>query len=254
MAGVSLVEALGLDSPQIVSIVGGGGKSSLLFALARGLAGRVVMTTTTRIFAAQMSLAPEVCRLDDPGWRQRLDAFSSSVLVVGGVEGEHALGVPRELPAEMLARPGVDWVVIEADGSRMRPVKAPAAHEPVVPEETGLLVPVAGIDALSGPIGEVAHRPERVGAITGLAPHETLTPEALATLLTSREGGLKDLPGSARAVVLLNKVESPAQRDAAREVARCVLRESPVERVAIGALHAGLSAAWEVLDPPSLRE
>jgi probable selenium-dependent hydroxylase accessory protein YqeC len=115
-------------------------------------------------------------------------------------------------------------------------------------EETGLLVPVAGIDALSGPIGEVAHRPERVGAITGFAPHETLTPEALATLLTSREGGLKDLPGSARAVVLINKVESQAQRDAAREVARFVLREPRVERVAIGALREGLSATWEVLD------
>jgi molybdenum cofactor cytidylyltransferase len=253
VGSTGLVEALGLDSRELVSIVGGGGKSSLMFALGRSLAGRVVMTTTTRIFAAQMSLAPEVCRLDDPGWCERLDAFSSSLLVVGSVAGEHALGVPRELPAEMLERPGVDWVVVEADGSRMLPVKAPAAHEPVVPEETGLLVPVAGIDALSAPIGEVAHRPERVGAITGLAPHETLTPAALATLLTSREGGLKDLPGRARAIVLLNKVESPAQREAAREVARWALREPRVERVAIGGLREGLSSAWEVLDPPSVR-
>ncbi len=156
------------------------------------------------------------------------------------------MGVPPGLPAEMLARPGVDWVVVEADGSRMLPVKAPAAHEPVIPDETGLLVPVVGIDALSGPIREVAHRPERVSAITGLAPEETLTPEALAALLTSSQGGLKDAPQAARVAVLINKVESPAQLEAARRVARCILREPRVERVAIGALRGRLSPDWEV--------
>jgi molybdenum cofactor cytidylyltransferase len=146
----------------------------------------------------------------------------------------------------MLARPGVDWVVVEADGSRMLPVKAPAAHEPVIPDETGLLVPVVGIDALSGPIREVAHRPERVSAITGLAPEQTLTPEALAALLTSSQGGLKDAPQAARVAVLINKVESPSQFEAARRVARCILREPRVERVAIGALRSSLSSDWEV--------
>ena len=137
----TVVDALGLsEGSGIVAIVGGGGKSSLLFALADGLPGRVVLTTTTRIFAAQMSLADEVCSLADARWQERVDAFASSLLVVGGVEGERAVGVPSELPAQMLARPGVDWVIVEADGSRMRPVKAPAEHEPVIPDATDVLV------------------------------------------------------------------------------------------------------------------
>ena len=217
-----------------------------MFALGRGLPGRVVMTTTTRIFAAQMSRAAEVCTLAEENWWERLYAFDSSLLVVGGVEGDRARGVPPELPAEMLACSGVDWVVIEADGSRMLPVKAPAAHEPVVPNETSLLVVVVGVDALSGPIREVSHRPERVSTITGLTPEETLTPEALATLLTSSQGGLKDAPQAARVAMLINKVESASQLEAARRVARCVLREPGVERVAIGALQGRLSSDWEV--------
>ena len=243
----TLAHALGLaHAPELVAIVGGGGKSSLLFALADSLPGRVVLTTTTRIFTAQMSQAEEACSLADENWRERLDAFASSLLVVGGAEGDRAVGVPPELPAEMLARPGVDWVVVEADGSRMLPVKAPAAHEPVIPDQTGLLVPVVGIDALSGPIREVAHRPERVSTITGLAPEEMLTPEALAALLTSSQGGLKDAPQAARVAVLINKVESPSEFVAARQVARCILREPRVERVVIGALRGGLSTDWEV--------
>ena len=113
------------------------------------------------------------------------------MLVVGRVEGERAVGVPAELPARLLAREGVDWVVVEADGSRMLPVKAPAAHEPVVPAETDLLVAVAGIDALAGSIREVAHRPELVSAIAGCGVDQSLTPEGLAAVLASREGGLK---------------------------------------------------------------
>ena len=128
----------------------------------------------------------------------------------------------------------------------MLPVKAPDAHEPVIPDETGLLVPVVGIDALSGPIREVAHRPERVSTITGLAPEETLTPEALAALLTSSQGGLKGAPQAARVAVLINKVESPSQLEAARRVARCILREPCVERVAMGVLRGRLSSDWEV--------
>jgi molybdenum cofactor cytidylyltransferase len=243
----SVAQALGLTHGSgIVAIVGGGGKTSLMFALARCLPGRVVTTTTTRIFATQMSQADEVCSLADADWRARLDEAGSSLLVVARVDGDRAVGVPRDLPAEMLAHPGVDWVVVEADGSRMRPVKAPAEHEPVIPDETGLLVAVAGIDALTGPIQAVAHRPEIASALVGLSPEQTLSPKALAALLTSSRGGLKGAPATARAALLINKVESPTQREAARQVARHGLREPRLERVAIGSLAAGSSSWWEI--------
>lgn len=239
-------EALGIvGSSGLVAIVGGGGKSSLMFALAEGLPGRVVMTTTTRIFASQLERAESVCRLQGCNWQAELDAHESSLLVVGRVEGDRAVGVPPELPAQFLARAGVDWVVVEADGSRMLPVKAPASHEPVIPPEADLLVVVAGIDALSGPIRQVAHRPELVSAIAGCSADEVLSPEALAAVLASCEGGLKGIPKQARAVLLLNKVQSASQREAARRVARAALLEPRVERVAIGALQPGPSGALE---------
>jgi molybdenum cofactor cytidylyltransferase len=243
----NIVEALGLASRgDLVAIVGGGGKSSLMFELAERLPGRGVMTTTTRIFSNQMSSAAEVCTLADSGWRARLDAFESGLLVVGRVEGERAVGVAPDLPAEMLAHPRVDWVVVEADGSRMLPVKAPASHEPVIPIGTTLLVPVVGIDALLKPIAEVAHRPERVCAITGLAETDNLTPTALARLLTSPEGGLKNASSAGRVAVLINKVESAAEYALAREVADAVLRDSSVECVAVGALLGGDAKGWVV--------
>ncbi len=242
-----IVEALGLaPCGELVAIVGGGGKSSLMFALASQFTGRGVMTTTTRIFSEQMSGAAEVCTLADADWRARLDAFESGLLVVGCVEGGRAVGVPPELPAEMLAHPRVDWVVVEADGSRMLPVKAPGPHEPVIPIGTTLLVPVVGIDALAKSIGEIAHRPERVSAIAGLSVEDTLTPAALARLIASPEGGLKGAASAGRTAVLINKVESAAEFALAREAANQILRNPSVERVAIGALLGDGAKGWVV--------
>jgi molybdenum cofactor cytidylyltransferase len=244
---VTLLEALALgEAPGIISIVGGGGKSSLMFALGESLPGRIIITTTTRVFAAQVREARAWCTREDPDFEARLAGAESPLLVVESVPGERAKGVDVDVPAALLARPDVDWVVVEADGSRMLPVKAPADHEPVIPEETSWVIPVAGIDALSAPIEKVAHRPERVTEVTGCALHETLTPESLAVLLASARGGSKGVPPAAGVRVLLNKVESAEQWSAARETARHLIDTHGLDRVAIGALHGDVDG-WEAV-------
>jgi molybdenum cofactor cytidylyltransferase len=233
----SVCEALALDAPgELVSIVGGGGKSALLFALGERLPGCTVLTTTTRIFAAQTARADLTRRVGTPEFELTMQAPPDGLLVIGAIEGEKARGVAGEVPASLLAAEGVDFVVVEADGSRMRPAKAPADHEPVIPEHTTLLVVVAGIDALSCPIAKTCHRPERVAALLGLAENDDLDPSSLATLLCHEAAGLKDVPSAARIAILINKVETPAEWRAARAVAVASRRNARVERVVLGAI------------------
>jgi molybdenum cofactor cytidylyltransferase len=253
-----LLTAFGLGpGPELVSIVGGGGKSSLMFALANAWPGRAITTTTTRIFAAQMEQSPAVIQTGNwqpatgnpaqsliSNLQSPLDQFGQCLIVGGVGEGEDrekALGVPPELPGQLLGAAGVDLVVVEADGSRMRPIKAPAAHEPVIPPETTLLVPVVGLDALQRPFSTIAHRPELIAAILqerGISIREQLTPEAVAALLTHPQGGLKNAPAGARIIPLLNKAETAEQLAAARQIARLALRERRIERVVIGAIQS----------------
>lgn len=242
----SLPEAFDLHKPALVAFVGGGGKSSLMFALSRALSGRVVMTTTTRIFAAQMNLADAVCYSQS---LEHLDALLEKhhrCLLVGAVSGDKAVGVDPLLPGRLLARPDVDFVLVEADGSRMLPIKAPAAHEPVLPPQTSLLVPVVGIDALNGRIGDVAHRPElvrqllAVGAAVPTAD-ELLDETAIAALVAHPQGGLKNAPEAARIIPFINKVETDSQLKSARKIAREILRFPRIDSVLIGATrHDGL--------------
>ncbi len=241
----TLPAALGIGGTELVAFVGGGGKTSLMFALAAALPGRTVITTTTRIFAAQMRLAPAVVYVGDLAALGPLLARHGRCLVVGHVDGDKAHSVDPDLPARLLARPDVDFVLVEADGARMRPVKAPAGHEPVIPPETTLVVPVAGLDALETPLDNAAHRPERARALLAegvdnesLSASGALTPAGLARLLTHAQGGLKGILDGARAVVWLNKVEGAGRREQGRAAARLMLRQPRVSRVVLGEARA----------------
>jgi molybdenum cofactor cytidylyltransferase len=236
------------NEPALVSLVGGGGKTSLMVALARALVanGRsVIATTTTRIFTEQLGLAPVAFtgQTVSPSRVQTALARHGWCLVVGRLNGEKAAGVAIDQPAQWLARSGVDVVLVEADGSRMRPFKVPADHEPVVPPETTLLIPVVGVQAVNGRIADSAHRPERVVALVQsilaaqpqtVTPDSLLTPALIADLLTHPQGGLKNAPPTARIVPFINQIETAVDFSHARQIARLALRSAAVDSVLLG--------------------
>ncbi|MCP4421108.1 MAG: putative selenium-dependent hydroxylase accessory protein YqeC [Chloroflexi bacterium] len=239
-----LPTAFGLKAQdELIAIVGGGGKTSLMFALAKVLPGRRIISTTTRIFAAQMKLAQETIEFtveDAKGAEKKINAALERrgvCLVVGSVQGEKAMGVPPQLPGDWLARPDVDFVLVEADGSRMRPIKAPAAHEPVIPSAATLVVPVVGIDALDGRFPEVTHRPEVAAQLLEwLVFSDQLSAKDVAKLIAHPNGGLKNVPDGARVVPFINKVETAVQLRAARQIGQQILQEPRIDRVVIGAV------------------
>ena len=240
MAEIDLVTAFNLHTPAVVALVGAGGKTSLLLALARALPGRVVCATTTRLGADQVARFPAVCRVAELDTLGAKLAQHGRCLLISQIAGEKALGVEPALPGRLLARPDVDWALVEADGARQLPIKAPAEHEPVMPPDAALVAPVMGIDALDGPLTAVAHRPERVRALLDLpaGPAYRLTPADAARLLTHPQGGLKDAPAAAQIIPFINKVHTPAQLAAAQQIARQALAAPRVAQVVIGAAQA----------------
>ena len=244
---MKLTQALRIGDGEIVAFVGGGGKSTAMFRLAQEMVeagGKVITTTTTRIFAAQIELAPVPFSTFEVN-RAELEAALEQrrhVLVTAPVNREQgkASGVSLDLVRSLCAVPDVSAILIEADGSRMRPFKAPAAHEPVIPPETTLVVPVVGADVFGEPLTDVrVHRPELVRALTGAREGEPVTPELVARVLAHPQGGLKNIPPRARVLGLVNKVESDSQLAAARETARLLLREPRLAAVALGAAKQG---------------
>jgi molybdenum cofactor cytidylyltransferase len=217
-----------------------------MFRLAREVVdrgGRAITTTTTRIFGAQIALAPAHVPAAD-ATRERVAAALAAhghVLVIGPTEAGSgkAEGVSLDLFRRLRAWFPDACLLNEADGSRMRPFKAPADYEPVIPAETTLVVPVVGADVFGNPLdADHVHRPELVGALTGAPMGTPITPAIVAGVLAHPEGGRKGVPAGARVVVLINKVETLPDRASARETAECLLREPAIHSVVLTNLHA----------------
>ena len=236
-----LAEALDLRGDEVVALVGGGGKTTAMFRMARETVdkgGTAITTTTTRIFAAQIALAPAHV-LAPEATRERVGAALAAhrhVLVIGATDPGtgKADGVPLDLFARLRAWfPGA-CLLNEADGSRMLPFKAPAAHEPVIPPETTLVVPVVGADILGRPLDERhVHRPELVAALAGVVVGAPVTPAVVARVLAHPAGGCKGVPPGARVVALINTVETLPDRAPARETAERLLREPTIHAVVL---------------------
>ena len=253
---MNLSQALRLVRGDVVSFTGGGGKTTAMFCLAQELVGagwQVVTTSTTRIFSTQTRLAPCHLRLDQltylPFELAAALAVHRHVVVTGPTDEiqDKAPGVPAATVEAMSRMAGVDAVLVEADGARMRPLKAPADHEPVVPACTTILAPVVGLDVLGQPLTEAhVHRPARVAALTGLGPGEPISPEIVARLLGHAQGGLKGRPTGARVTPLLNKLDllSAEQRGQVRaRVAQRLLQQTAgISEVILGAVAAPVPA------------
>lgn len=225
-------------------MVGGGGKTTAMFRLACEMVekgGSAITTTTTRIFGAQIALAPAHVLAADATRESVAAALAAHrhVLVIGTTNPGtgKADGVSLDLFRRLRAWcPGV-CILNEADGSRMRPFKAPAEYEPVIPLETTLVVPLVGADVFGKTLdADHVHRPELVSALSGAPLGTPITPEIVARVLAHPEGGRKGVPVSARVVVLINKVESLPDRTPARETAERLLREPAIHSVILTTL------------------
>ncbi len=254
---MQIYQSFRIQPKEVVAFVGGGGKTTAMFRLADELAARgqrVITTTTTRIFAAQIKLAPYclTCpHLASPvhrggngrgEWGEVVAALADHphTLIIGETNEEgKAFGIAPEVVDEIAQLDEVDALLYEADGSRMRPFKAPADHEPVIAHSTTLLVPVVGIHALGQPLdGAHVHRAEIVARLAGAHLGDPITPLTITRVVASERGGLKGLPSHARVIALINQVESETDLAAARHIARLLMGYDIVEAVAIGAVRA----------------
>jgi len=178
---MSLIEQLSLGEDRIVALCGGGGKTSLLYALGRAWAARgqrVALTTSTHI----QGTVPEGCGLwDGPDEGALLDIWRTGLIPVAGRPVGEKLKEPSE---EMWAilRNAAERLVVEADGAAMRPVKYPAVWEPAIPQYTDRVLVLAGLTALGRPLREVCHRAD-LALEKGVVPDGPLTEAGLAALL-----------------------------------------------------------------------
>lgn len=232
----SLAEAAGLGAAPAVSVVGAGGKTSLLCRLAQEYAKagqQAVVTTTTHILKEDRPYF-----LADPSpdqIRKCLEAYGQA-WAGGSSPGGRLKGLPEEDLKQIFG-----WgipVLIEADGAKRMPLKVPADHEPVILPQTTHVLSVYGLDAVGRPLEEVCFRQKEAEALLEKRGTEQVTPEDIAFLAASERGGRKGCPPGALYTVVLNKADTPDRRKAALAICG-MLEERGAGRVLVTSCPAG---------------
>jgi len=227
---LTLPQQLGLADHELVSIVGAGGKSTILFALGRELdaaGARVILTTTTRVGENQPG--EPICWSAEPAVVDTALGQGHPVFVAAHRDPGKIVGPSPAAVDLLFERTGADYVVVEADGAAGMAIKAPADHEPVIPSASTTVVVVASITAVGRPISAVAHRPERVADLVGTHPGDLLTLDGVAAVLLHPAGGLKGVPEGARVVMVTTGV-TPATEGLAGALAGILASHHRVER------------------------
>lgn len=212
---MDLRNGLRLSRSSQIALVGAGGKTTALFQLAGAYECTVLATATTHLAVEQLQLADRHFQILTGKTIPPLkEEHSGQTLLYTGsvIEGENRVRGVTDPVLEALRKAAVAHqlpLLIEADGARRLPLKAPADHEPPIPPFVDTVILVVGLSGLGKPLSEdFVHRPHVFGEIAGLSPGEPIQVQHLKRVLLSPQGGLKNIPPQARKILILNQADT----------------------------------------------
>ena len=225
----SLCQAVGIykeDFHKIVSVVGGGGKTTVIRAMLRECMensdGRIpcAVSTTTHIQKTNAEYF-----LGEPSMKMFRKKLSDYEVVWMGREirkGKLA-SFQKEFLEEVSREPVL--LLLEADGAKHFPVKAPAEHEPVICEQTDIVLNVYGMSAVGKKLKEGCFRVKETGKILGKTEEDILCPEDIVTLAVSQSVGRKYVTDDMEYQVILNQADTKEQKKMAVELAEEIVKQ-----------------------------
>lgn len=206
---MNLRQALRLSPNSRVALVGSGGKTTAMFQAARQLDPPVVVTASTHLGEWQLEFADRhffITRVEDvdryAGQIEGVTLFSGTP-----VKDKRVLGLAEDALGRIyqLSSPLGFPVLVEADGSRQKPLKAPGEKEPVIPGWVNHVVLCAGLWGVGKPLTpEVVHRAELFSSLSQIPLNAPITLDGLFRVLLHPQGGMKNIPVAAKRSLILN--------------------------------------------------
>lgn len=200
--------ALGIGPGDVISLIGCGGKTSLMYRLAaenRHLP--VLLSTTTKILPPPDSVIDYSPAPDG--------ILPAGVSLLCSAAGRKLGGIDSALLTAHIPPEGI--TLLEADGSRGLPLKGWAAYEPVIHPRTTATVGIAVVWPVGRSGRGLVQRPELYTALTGTTEEEPICTEHIAAMITQPGGMFAKARG--RKILFINQVEAPPDRELAMQLA-----------------------------------
>lgn len=225
---MELRKALRLGDSPCLALVGAGGKTSLLFRLASEFNPPVILSASTHLSKTQV-IPRGLTKFDRHHIINKFEDLQSvepqlkqgTHLLTGPFEGDRARGLDMRCLSWLDHFTSVNQIpfLMEADGSRTRPIKAPADHEPAIPNFVRQVAVVVGLSGLGKPLeSEWVHRPEIFADLSGGDSGRPISMETIRRYLVHPMGGLKNIPLDTRRICILNQADTKDLVDAASDI------------------------------------
>ena len=205
-------------APFVISTVGSGGKTSTQeFLYQSDLLPCHILTTTTAMLAPDFPISFSCPRSSGVWFSAELQKSPQKY------KGISRQAFDKEIRKRRLQGPANCLFLCEADGAKMKPLKAYADYEPVIPESTDLVLILFGLSGLGQALTEDnVHRSEIFSEWTGLELNGRIEFEHLCRTLDSG-AFLKAVPPTARVAAVFNQADKmPADTDWARLASRAI--------------------------------
>ena len=218
----SLINALDrdLNKDNVITVVGAGGKTSTIFELGNELSNlnkKTIITTTTH-----MKLDKDFLLIDEDFNIENLKKIlqKNNLIKIGKKESDYKV---KSLDEDTLKRciDISDFLLIEGDGSKRLPLKAPKDNEPVIIQETDLVIGLIGFDSLDKKIEETCHRPELVSKLLHKNIKENINIFDLVEIIKNKNGLKKNV--NCKYKVIINKVDKLEYLDKCKKIAQLCL-------------------------------
>ncbi len=246
-----LIQALMLKDRGVISLIGAGGKTTLMFTLADRLAGagkKVLTTTTTKILEPLPEQSPELIISSSPHeiisrsktffkYGNHLSAGYDLLKPRGKV-----LGFDPRVIRDLWKSALFDWIIVEADGADRKSLKICASHEPLVPDISTHVIALAGLSTIGKPLTDQwVFRAKQFAGITSLPLGEPVTENAMAMALIHDLEKVEARQNGMVKIVFLNQADHPEMERIGQRIAECLKHPDangklPAHRVVIGTL------------------
>jgi molybdenum cofactor cytidylyltransferase len=212
-----LIDALRVDKNSRISVVGAGGKSSIVIRLANEWEGKSITAATAHMGWKQIKFYEKHYIWEPRDFStQTIKVESENIIITGPeIDCETVHGIDPSLWKNLyiLSKANNVPLFLESDGSRTRPLKAPAEHEPPIPEWVNHVVVCVGLSVLGKPLTEeFVHRPELFSNITGIKIGKPVTLDGIIKLLVHPLGGYKNIPENSKKTIVFNQIDTIVEK------------------------------------------
>jgi len=238
----TLQEIFDLNKGDVVSIVGSGGKTTLMFQLGKQLKSqyKVLLTTSTKIMNPAdenydyIYTSIEDYKNDKTNKKNGVTVLSKGIIY----ENNKLLGID-DMDLEHVIE-DYDFVVIEADGSRNLPLKAWKEHEPPILNRTNKTIGIIPMNVLGRKISEdIIYGYEEFKNF--VSNGDIIDKEVIGRICSSKNGIFKNSKG--RLYLYINKADSDEDLkialDLAKYLKKIISGNSFDFKICIGSLKKG---------------